>query len=90
MVQYKSDMSLDAADEFDQMIYEIATDDQALPGRAMVPLKRLVFLKAHHVPEPLRGELRELQSMASRAHDMDKEGARTFISRIFSFRAKLT
>jgi hypothetical protein len=83
-------MNLNAVYEFEQMIHETALDDQALPGRAVVPLKRLLFLKPHDVPEPLRGQLRELQSMGAHAQDMDKDEARAFISRIISFHSQLT
>jgi hypothetical protein len=83
------DMNLDALNEFDQMIYEIATDEQALPERAVVALKRLNFLDPSSVSENLRGELQELKSSGKRARDMNVDEARNFISRIISFRSKL-
>ena len=83
-------MNLNAAYEFEQMIQETALDDESLPGRAVVPLKRLGFLEPHHVPDTLRAELLELQSLGTLTPDMDKEGARRFIARIISFHAKLT
>jgi hypothetical protein len=83
------DMNLDVFNEFEQMIYEIATDEQALPKRAVVALKRLIFLDPADVSEDLRGELRELKSSGERARDMNVDEARNFISRIISFRSKL-
>jgi hypothetical protein len=84
-----SGMDLNAIDEFDKMIWKIATDESDPPGRAVVAMTVLCFVEPKHVPEGLKGELLRLKSLGEGAQSMDAEAARNFISSIFSFRDQL-
>jgi hypothetical protein len=80
---------MNAKSEFNQMIFEIATHEGDLRARALVPVKRLVFLKAEHVPESLRSDLQQLKDLGETAKHMTVEESRNFITRILSFDGKL-
>jgi hypothetical protein len=82
-------MDTNARDEFNRMIYDIATDAGNLTERVQNGAKGLTFVEANQVPEQLKGELQSLKDLWAKARSMTSDEARQFISRIISMRDQL-
>jgi hypothetical protein len=63
-------MDTNAKDEFNRMIYDIATDTGSLAERAQNGAKGLTFVEANQVPEQLKGELQSLKDLWAKARSM--------------------